>query len=97
MLCHHLENLASAHDNWDPPLLTLAADTAMLTAGNTPLVMLGADTTTLATGINPSLMPTYMPPCKPEPDIRLPLLLHAGPVAHVDIYVDDFISLAQGS
>ena len=65
----------------------------MLTAGN----MLKADTTRLTTGINPSLMPTYVPPCKPEPDIRPPLLLHVGPVAHVDVYVDDFISLAQGS
>ena len=85
----------SAHDNWDPPLVMLAADTAMLIAGTTPLVMLIADAT--HRGIGPSLMPTSVPPCKPEPDIRPPLLLHAGPVAHVDIYMDDFIGLAQGS
>ena len=97
MLHHHLDNLPSVHDNWDLPLVTLTADTTMLTTGNTPSVMLEADTATLAAGIDPSLMPTYMPPCKPKPDIRLPLLLHAGPVAHVDVYMDDFISLAQGS
>ena len=70
----------------------------MVAAGNTPLVTLAADTTTLAAGIDPSLMPTYVPPCKPKPELRPPLLLYAGPaVAHMDIYVDDFIGLAQGS
>ena len=96
--CHHLENLASTHDNWDPPSVMLKADTTMLAApGNTPSVTLAADTTMLTADIDPSLMPTYMQPCKPEPELRLPLLLHEGPVAHVDIYMDDFISLAQGS
>ena len=33
----------STHDNWDPPSVTLTADTAMLVAGTTPLVMLIAD------------------------------------------------------
>ena len=75
----------------------LEADTAMLAAGNTPSVMLIAATTMLTAGINPSLTPTYVPPCKPKPEFRPPLLLHAGPVAHTDIYVDDIISLAQGS
>ena len=93
--CHHLEYLMSTHDNWDPPSVTLTADTAMLIAGTTPSVTLTADAT--YQGIDPSLTPTPVPPCKPEPDIRPPLLLHAGPVAHMDIYVDDFISLAQGS
>ena len=87
----------SAHDNWDPPLVPLTADTATLVAGNTPSVTLKADPAMLTAGINPSLMPTHVPPCKPEPDIRLPLLIHAGPVAHVDVMVDDFIGLAQGS
>ena len=67
----------------------------MLIAGTTPLVMLTADTT--HQGIEPSLMPTLVPPFKPKPDIRPPLLLHVGPVAHVDVYMDDFIGLAQGS
>ena len=71
LLHHHLEYLASAHDNWDPPSVMLTADTAILIAGNTPSVMLKADTTTLAAGIDPSLMPTHVPPCKPEPTIRL--------------------------
>ena len=69
----------------------------MLVAGNTPLVTLKADTAMLAAGINSSLMPTPVPPCKPKPDIRPPLPIHVGPVAHVDVYVDDFIGLAQGS
>ena len=75
----------------------LKADTATLADGNTPLVTLTADTTMLAAGIDPSLTLTSMPPCKPEPELRPPLLLHEGPVAHMYIYVDDFISLAQGS
>ena len=75
----------------------LTVDTAMLIAGTTPSVTLDTDMAMLAAGLDPSLMPTPVPPCKPKPDIRPPLLLHAGPVAHVDIYVDDFISLAQGS
>ena len=61
----------------------LEADTAMLIAGTTPSVTLTADTTHWA--LDPSLTPTYMPPCKPEPELWPPLLLHAGPVAHVDI------------
>ena len=60
--CHHLEDLASAHDTWDPP----------------PLVTLSADNAMLAAGLNPSLTPRW-------------------PVAHMDVYMDDFIGLAQGS
>ena len=43
LLHHCLEYLASTHDNWDPPLVTLAADTTMLIAGTTPLVTLTAN------------------------------------------------------
>ena len=85
----------SIHDNWDLPLVMLVADTTKLIAGTTPLVMLTADTA--HRGLDPSLMPTSMPPCKPEPELQPSLLLHMGPVAHVDVYVDDFIGLAQGS
>ena len=80
----------------------LIADTAMLVAGTTPSVTLAADTAhwglnTTHRGLAPSLMPTSVTPCKPEPELRPSLLLHAGPVAHVDIYVDDYNGLAQGS
>ena len=60
LLHHCLEHLASAHDNWDPPLVTLAADTAMLIAGTTPSITLAAAAT--HRGINPSLTPTLLPP-----------------------------------
>ena len=100
--CHHLEHLASIHDNWESPSVMIIADTAMLVAGTTPLVMFIADTAhqglnTAHLGLDPSLMPTSVPPCKPEPELQPSLLLHVGPVAHVDVYVDDFIGLAQGS
>ena len=36
-------------------------------------------------------------PCCPAPDVQPPLLLHSGPVTHVNVFVDDFIGLAQGS
>ena len=38
-----------------------------------------------------------MPSCRPPPENRPPLLRHEGPVAHVDVFVDDFIGLAQGA
>ena len=82
---HHLEDLTSAHVSWDLPV---------------PLVMLKADinpSVMLEAGLKPTFTPMSVSPCKPVPELRLPLLLHEGPVAHVDVYVDDFISLAQGS
>ena len=75
----------------------LEADMAMLTAGTTPSVTLAAGTATLAAGLKPSLMSALLPPCKPVPELRPPLLIHERPVAHVDMYVDDFIGLAQPS
>ena len=131
VLHHHLEDIASTHDTWDPhvPLVMLIADTVQLScppkqvlqphlvaptsihdtsvklvadtttlaAGIHPLVMLTADTAPLPAGLEPSLTPTSMPPCKPMPELRPPLLIHEGPVAHMDVYMDDFIGLAQGS
>jgi hypothetical protein len=38
-----------------------------------------------------------MPSCRPPPENRPPLLWHEGPVAHVDMFMDDFIGLAQGT
>ena len=32
-----------------------------------------------------------------QPKDRVPLMKHRGPIAHVDVFVDDFISIAQGS
>ena len=80
----------------------LVADTTTLIAGTTPSITLAADTAHWGLhpahwGLAPSLAPTSVPPCKPEPELRPSLLLHAGPVAHVDVYVDDYIGLAQGS
>ena len=51
----------------------------------------------IKTTLPATLMPTFVPPCKTAPELRLPLLIHEGPVAHVDVYIDDFIGLAQGS
>ena len=77
---HHLEDIAFTHDSWDPPV-PLVSPTADLDSASMPMTL---------------LMPTFVPPCKPLPATRPPLLIHEGPVAHVDICIDDFIGLAQG-
>jgi hypothetical protein len=38
-----------------------------------------------------------LPPPLPQPEDRIPLITHRGPVAHVDVFVDDFTGIAQGS
>ena len=38
-----------------------------------------------------------LPPCHLAPEAQPPLLLHFGPIAHADVFVDDFIGLTQGS
>ena len=38
-----------------------------------------------------------LPPPLPQPEDRAPLITHQGPVAHVDVFVDDFIGVTQGS
>jgi hypothetical protein len=40
---------------------------------------------------------TNLPPPRSLPEDRPPLLKLEGPVAHVDVFVDDFIGIAQGS
>ena len=47
--------------------------------------------------LNMMLRALMLPPCHPAPEAQPPLLLHSGPIAHVDVFVDDFIGLAQGS
>ena len=32
-----------------------------------------------------------------QPENRVPLTKHRGPIAHVDVFVDDFIGIMQGS
>ena len=55
-----------------------------------PLVPTGQST-------SPMLGALMLPPCHLAPEARPPLLLHLGPIAHVNVFVDDFIGLAQGS
>ena len=38
-----------------------------------------------------------LPPCHLAPDLQPPLLLHSGPATYVNVFMDDFIGLAQGS
>ena len=45
----------------------------------------------------PTLGALMLPPCRLAPEAQPPLLLHSGPLAHVDVFIDDFIGLAQGS
>ena len=45
----------------------------------------------------PMLRALMLPPCHLAPEARPPLLLHSGPIAHVDVFIDDFIGLTQGS
>jgi hypothetical protein len=40
---------------------------------------------------------TNLPTPRPQPKDRPPLLKLGQPVAHVDMFVDDFIGIAQGS
>ena len=61
-----------------------------------------AETTTdqgpLSTGRPMSPPESNLPTPRPTPDdVRQPLIKFDGPVAHVDVFVDDFIGIAQGS
>ena len=41
--------------------------------------------------------PDVLPACLPVPKAWPPLLLHSGPIAHVNVFVDNFIGIAHGS
>ena len=71
------------------PLVPTMGDPLVPTSGD-PLVPTGQST-------GPTLGALMLPPCCLAPDLHPPLLLHSSPVAHVNVFVDDFIGLAQGS
>jgi hypothetical protein len=110
---HRLEHLASAHDVWQPPApgrppspsepsqddLESVRDSPGPPSCGRPLSP--AETTPdqgpLSSGRPMSPFGTNLPPPRPPPEDRPPLLKLGGPVAHVDVFVDDFIGVAQGS
>jgi hypothetical protein len=110
---HRLEHLASAHDAWQPPATgrppspsessqdnfePVRDTTGPQSYGRPPSPAEPAsEQGPLSSGRPMSPSVTNLPPPRPRPDDRPPLLKIEGPVAHVDVFVDDFIGVAQGS
>jgi hypothetical protein len=92
---HRLEGLAAAHDCWEsPPSPPPGPPTASSPMTIEPPRSVGP----LAPSSLPTAEPGVLVPCSlPQPEDRAPLLRHKGPIAHVDVFVDDFIGVAQGS
>jgi hypothetical protein len=95
---HRLEHLASAHDVWEPlppggpqspPNETSPDDAARAQDYRGP--------PSLGRPPSPTKSDTQLPPPRPQPENRPPILKLGQPVAHVDVFVDDYIGIAQGS
>ena len=99
---HRLEAAASAHDCWGSP--------QQPNAGPLPPFSLMTTETVSASVLPPPQPEDRTPPTAPAlselADLALslpqaedcvPLTKHRGPIAHVDVFVDDFIGIAQGS
>jgi hypothetical protein len=85
---HRLEDTASVHDCWESP--------QPINNGEEPLFPdTGGPPASLSPQADDSIVTRPRP--LPQPENRTPLSILPGPVAHVDVFVDDFIGLAQGS
>jgi hypothetical protein len=92
---HRLETLAAAHDCWESPL---SQSPGPLTVTSPMTVEPPRSVGPLAPSSLPTAEPGALVPCPlPQPEDRAPLLRHKGPIAHVDVFIDDFIGVAQGS
>ena len=99
---HHLEHTASTHDCWgspqklnsalqppfSPPTSNITSMLALLSAHpedrTPPSALMALELTEL---VWPLL----------QPEDRPLLIRHRGPIRHVNVFVDDFIGIAQGS
>ena len=102
VLPHHLEHAASTHDCWglprklnarlQPPFSPPTSDIASMLALLSPHP---------GERMPPSALPapelTELAWPLSQPKDRPPLTRHRGPIRHVDVFVDDFIGIAQGS
>ena len=99
---HCLEHAASAHDCWgspqqpnvgpQPPLSPLTIETVSALA----LPLPQPEDRTLPTAPTVSELADLALPL-PQPKDPAPLMKHKGPIAHVDVFVDNFIGIMQGS
>ena len=99
---HHLEDAASTHDCWglpphpdlgpQPPfsLLTIEPVSALVLPSPQP----EDHAPQLAL---PILELAELAPPLSQPEDHVLLMKHRGPITHVDVFVNDFIGLAQGS
>jgi hypothetical protein len=99
---HRLEDITSAHDCWGSPPLPNLGPQALLSPmtvkssarGSPPLNAVG-----LVAPLSPmaDALTSGAPWPLQQPEDRALLLQHWGPIAHVDVFVDDFTGIAQGS
>ena len=102
VLLHHLERTASTHDCWglprnfnarpQPPFSLLTSDIALTLALPSPQP---GDRTPPSALTALELVELARPLLQPED--QPPLTRHRGPIGHVDVFVDNFIDIVQGS
>ena len=98
---HRLERTASAHDCWGSPRNLNAGPqpfsppTTNVTLTPVPPSPQPGDRTPMSALVVPELVELIRP--LPQPEDQPPLTRHRGSIGHVDVFVDDFIGIAQGS
>ena len=102
VLLHHLEDAASAHDCWGSPQhpnVGLQPPFSLMTAETISALVLPLpqpeDCTPQTAPTVPELTELSLPLTQPKDHI--PLTKHRGPITHVDVLVNDFIGIVQGS
>ena len=102
LLPHCPEDAASTHDCWGPPQHPDIGPQPPFSPPTTePISVLVSplpqpEDHALQTAPHVSELAELAPPLL-QPEDRVPLMKHRGSIAHVDVFVDDFIGIAQGS
>ena len=102
VLPHHLEDAASAHDCWGSPQQPNVGPQPPFSPTPTETISALALSLPQPEDCTPPTAPTVSELAElalplPQCENRVPLTKHRGPITHVDIFVDDFIGIAQGS
>ena len=99
---HCLEDAASAHDCWGSPQQPNIGPLPPFSPMTTETISASALPLPQPEDRTPPTAPTFSELTElalslPQPKDCVPLTKHRGPIAHVDVFVDNFIGIAQGS